>query len=226
MESRVKRSRELRGTGEGKAYPKLLGKHAHRRIAEAILGRPLKRARSSTTSTATSSTTIPQILRYFRHSRSIARYTVSGRRKAGDENEYFQKSGRRSPYGNGLGTGKTLVSIAAAGALYNAGRIKRALVVAPLSVAGVWDEEFGKFAAFGYTLAVLKGSGDKKVSTLRHMTGDAQQVVNRHGGLKRSWQYGVLISSLLTKVTKSSRTISRHPRRCTGWTRRRSTDCS
>ncbi|MSA01750.1 hypothetical protein GKG47_09575 [Lactonifactor sp. BIOML-A3] len=43
MESRVKRSRKFRGTGEGKAYPKLLGKHAHRRIAEAILGRPLKK---------------------------------------------------------------------------------------------------------------------------------------------------------------------------------------
>jgi hypothetical protein len=43
MESRVKRSRKLRGTGEGKAYPKLLGKNAHRRIAEVILGRPLKK---------------------------------------------------------------------------------------------------------------------------------------------------------------------------------------
>lgn len=47
MESRVKRSRKLRGTGEGKAYPKLLGKHAHRRIAEAILGRPLYFSRFS-----------------------------------------------------------------------------------------------------------------------------------------------------------------------------------
>ena len=70
-----------------------------------------------------------------------------------------------------VSTGKTLVSIAAAGALYNAGRIKRALVVAPLSVVGVWDEEFGKFAAFDYTLAVLKGSGEKKADALRHMTG-------------------------------------------------------
>lgn len=75
-----------------------------------------------------------------------------------------------------VSTGKTLVSIAAAGALYNAGRIKRALVVAPLSVVGVWDEEFGKFAAFDYTLAVLKGSGEKKADALRHMTGDTLQV--------------------------------------------------
>ena len=45
-----------------------------------------------------------------------------------------------------------------------------------MSVVGVWDEEFGKFAAFDYTLAVLKGSGEKKADTLRHMTGDALQV--------------------------------------------------
>ena len=42
LESRIKRSRELRGTGEGKAYRKLLGRHEHRRLAEAKLGRPLK----------------------------------------------------------------------------------------------------------------------------------------------------------------------------------------
>ena len=41
--SRIKRSRELSGTGEGKAYRKQLGKHTHRRIAEAMLGRPLKK---------------------------------------------------------------------------------------------------------------------------------------------------------------------------------------
>lgn len=75
-----------------------------------------------------------------------------------------------------MGTGKSLTALAAAGALYNAGRIKRVLVVAPLSVVGVWEEEFGKFADFDYSLAVLKGSGEKKVDTLRHMTGAALQV--------------------------------------------------
>jgi len=33
---------KLRGTGEGKAYPKLNGRHAHRVVAEQMLGRPLK----------------------------------------------------------------------------------------------------------------------------------------------------------------------------------------
>jgi len=42
MESRLRRSRQLRGTGEGKAYRKLLGRHEHRRLAEAKLGRPLR----------------------------------------------------------------------------------------------------------------------------------------------------------------------------------------
>ena len=51
------------------------------------------------------------------------------------------------------------------------------LVVAPLSILGVWEEEFGKFAAFPYVLAVLSGSSAKKLDTLRHMTGTALQVV-------------------------------------------------
>lgn len=43
------------------------------------------------------------------------------------------------------------------------------LIVAPLSILGVWDEEFRKFAAFDYALVVLEGSGAKKRDTLRHM---------------------------------------------------------
>jgi hypothetical protein len=33
----------LRGRGEGKSYPKLNGRHAHRAIAEKKIGRPLRR---------------------------------------------------------------------------------------------------------------------------------------------------------------------------------------
>lgn len=75
-----------------------------------------------------------------------------------------------------MGTGKTITSIAIAGVLYQAGKIKRVLVVAPLSIVGVWDEEFAKFAAFDYSLAVLNGSGDKKAETLRNLKGTALQV--------------------------------------------------
>ena len=43
MEARVRRSEQLRGGGEGKAYRKLLGRHEHRQIAEQKLGRPLRK---------------------------------------------------------------------------------------------------------------------------------------------------------------------------------------
>ena len=76
-----------------------------------------------------------------------------------------------------MGTGKSLTSIAITGALAEAGRIRRVLVVAPLSILGVWEEEFQKFADFPYALAVLSGTGAKKLDTLRHMNGAALQVV-------------------------------------------------
>ncbi len=75
-----------------------------------------------------------------------------------------------------MGTGKTITSIGIAGALYLSGNIHRALVVAPLSILGVWEDEFAKFADFRYTLAVLTGSGAKKADTLRHLTGSPLQV--------------------------------------------------
>lgn len=75
-----------------------------------------------------------------------------------------------------MGTGKTITSIAIAGALYQSGHIRRTLVVAPLSIVGVWNEEFAKFADFEYALAVLSGTSIKKVDTLRHMTGTPLQV--------------------------------------------------
>lgn len=76
-----------------------------------------------------------------------------------------------------MGTGKSLTAIAITGALSQAGRIRRVLIVAPLSILGVWEEEFQKFAAFPYSLAVLTGSSAKKLDTLRHMNGTALQVV-------------------------------------------------
>lgn len=76
-----------------------------------------------------------------------------------------------------MGTGKSLTAIAITGALSQAGRIRRVLIVAPISILGVWEEEFQKFAAFPYALAVLSGSSAKKLDTLRHMTGTTLQVV-------------------------------------------------
>jgi SNF2 family DNA or RNA helicase len=76
-----------------------------------------------------------------------------------------------------MGTGKTITTIAVLGALYNTRMIKRALIVCPLSITGVWIEELKKFADFDYVAVTLEGSSIKKTDTLRHMTGKPLQVV-------------------------------------------------
>ena len=76
-----------------------------------------------------------------------------------------------------MGTGKTLTTIGVAGTLYQRGYIKRLLIVAPLSITGVWREEFEKFADFPYTLTVLTGSGEKKKAALKNLRGSGLQVV-------------------------------------------------
>ena len=68
-------------------------------------------------------------------------------------------------------------AIAVIGALYLAGLIKKVVIVAPLSIVGVWLEEFQKFADFDYTAIILEGSSSKKTDTLRHMTGSSLQVI-------------------------------------------------
>ena len=75
-----------------------------------------------------------------------------------------------------MGTGKTITSIGVAGTLYQCGNIKRLLIVAPLSILGVWQEEFEKFAAFPYTLTVLEGSCKKKSETLKQFHGEGLNV--------------------------------------------------
>ena len=75
-----------------------------------------------------------------------------------------------------MGTGKTITSIAIAGALWQTGRVERVLIVAPLSIVGVWQEEFAKFADFGYTLQVLQGSTAQKSKQLNAINGPGLQV--------------------------------------------------
>ena len=75
-----------------------------------------------------------------------------------------------------MGCGKSLSAIAITGALYNVRKIKRALIVCPLSIVGVWQEEFEKFADFDYELAILKGNVAKKTELLQKMQGYSLQV--------------------------------------------------
>jgi len=61
--------------------------------------------------------------------------------------------------------------------LYLENFINHALIVAPLSILGVWEEEFAKFADFPYTLAVLQGSGAQKAKTLQGLHGPGLSVI-------------------------------------------------
>ena len=69
-----------------------------------------------------------------------------------------------------MGTGKSLTSIAIAGQLLKERSIRKVLIVAPLSILGVWEEEFQKFAAFGYEMTLLTGSLAHKAETIAFVT--------------------------------------------------------
>lgn len=76
-----------------------------------------------------------------------------------------------------MGTGKTLTSIGIAGALYLSGKIKNVLVVSPLSIVSVWEQEFHRFADFPHTVTVLKGTKEEKVKALNSAESNALNVV-------------------------------------------------
>ena len=75
-----------------------------------------------------------------------------------------------------MGTGKTLIAIGIAGYLYLHKEINKLLIVAPLSITKVWEEEFQKFADFEYQLKVLEGTSYKKQETLHNLFGNKLQV--------------------------------------------------
>ena len=77
-----------------------------------------------------------------------------------------------------MGCGKSLTGVGISGALYQKGKISRVLVVCPLSITSVWQEEYGKFADFPYSVTILKGSSEKKRQQLSELPqGDFLQVV-------------------------------------------------
>lgn len=102
----------------------------------------------------------------YRHQREAAAYALDKLVKGGGAALLME-----------MGTGKTLTTIAIVGRLWQEKRVQRLLVVAPLSILGVWEDEFRKFADYDYSLAVLEGTGARKADTIRHMTGTALQVL-------------------------------------------------
>lgn len=71
-----------------------------------------------------------------------------------------------------MGTGKTLVAIAVACILYQFGLIGRVLVVAPLSLLGVWESELQRFAGVPVNAVVLKGTMEQKKELLKGASKD------------------------------------------------------
>lgn len=76
-----------------------------------------------------------------------------------------------------MGTGKSFTAIGITGCLYQTDRVQRVLVVSPLSIVGVWEEEFAKYADYPYSLMVLKGSSEKKKEMLKQSPQGGVQVV-------------------------------------------------
>lgn len=65
-----------------------------------------------------------------------------------------------------MGCGKTMVAIAVSGILYQSDLADRVLVVAPLSLLGVWESEYLRYADFPVSVTVLRGTGAKKEEQL------------------------------------------------------------
>lgn len=68
-----------------------------------------------------------------------------------------------------MGCGKTLTTIAVAGALYNLNKIDRVLVVAPTSVCSVWPHDLNQFATFPWEARVLLGDKKKRLKALNEL---------------------------------------------------------
>lgn len=106
-----------------------------------------------------------------------------------------------------MGCGKSLISVAVAGALFGEEKVRKLLIVCPLSICGVWEEEFSKFADFDYNLRILKGSLEKKIETLYSLQGQALQiaVVNyesvwRIEGQIKNWHPDMIICDESHKI--------------------------
>ena len=99
----------------------------------------------------------------FEHQRKARDFAVSIFAKAIDKHDY---EGEPLNCGAALlmemGCGKTVTAIAISQWLYEHRQVKRILIVAPLSILSVWEEELQRFAEFPYTVHLLKGTLPKK----------------------------------------------------------------
>ena len=76
-----------------------------------------------------------------------------------------------------MGTGKSFVGIAVAGILSYFSLIERVLIVCPLSIMGVWEDELSRYADFPYSITLLKGTMQKKKGQLLSLPKSELQIV-------------------------------------------------
>ena len=69
-----------------------------------------------------------------------------------------------------MGCGKTVTAIAIMGSLFQEGLLRRALIIAPASVCGVWQRELEKYAAFPFECVHLTGTAAKRRSALKRLS--------------------------------------------------------
>ncbi len=76
-----------------------------------------------------------------------------------------------------MGTGKTYIAIAVIGTLCLMGKIRRALIVCPLSIMSVWETELKKFAVFPYRATALRGTMKAKRARIAQPPRSALEIV-------------------------------------------------
>lgn len=115
-----------------------------------------------------------------------------------------------------MGLGKTVTSIAIAGRAYLNGMCKRLLVLCPKTILDVWEAEMTKFANYPNTVALLKGSGAKKVKTLHALCGDGLEVavVNYESAVLLekeliAWRPDFIIADESSKIKNPSAKVSK-----------------
>lgn len=117
-----------------------------------------------------------------------------------------------------MGLGKTAATLWGMKELYDAGTVKKVLIVAPLNVAeNTWPEEIAKWRfARGFTYTVITGDEDERIAALQY--GGDIHIINRENlvWLKaywgRRWPYDMLVydeASRLKAANKKTKPTAR-----------------